>query len=279
MGKINERKYSDLEWDVLIPSGTSEHKVFSIQELTSKILNSILNYKSLKDRIVEFDRNFNYPFLNSLKFHLSRSMVKHCSAIEFINWKIGTKDKMIINDNDNEKTTLETLDIITDFLNEESRVTMQRIRKYCDHEFEGILHNNAPCYDYNIVCPEGQLENYKSLLFYKENYQCVISYYLDFISLFPVTLQEFEIVFFYFLTFLIKEEYPANVQINESLHFIKRINDIVRMRYIDINNRLILAFMHLIYIDDELSECSYAIFNDIKHNDDLIREQFESISS
>jgi hypothetical protein len=59
----------------------------------------------------------------------------------------------------------------------------------------------------------------------------------------------------------------------------RQINDIVKMRYINIKDRLILTFIHLILVDNELSSCSNAIYNEIKHYDDITREQLEDISS
>lgn len=280
MRRIKRRMISDLFRDTLNLSDSFANKVFSTQELTLKIFNSMSEYKGIKDKIAEFDKIFNYPFLKSLEFQLGRSMVKHCKAKEVINWKIVIRNNMIVNDNDNEKTTLETLSILTDYLNKESHSAMQRIKTECDHEFEGKLLTGMPCYDYNIVCPKGQLENYKSLLFQKENLQCIISYYLDFIELFPVTLQEFEKAFFYFLTFLNNEEkLIINSPIQDCWIRMRQINDIVKMRYINIKDRLILTFIHLILVDNELSSCSNAIYNEIKHYDDITREQLEDTSS
>ncbi len=262
-----------------IRRNSDEIKTYSTEELSAKMYDYFVSNKDIENRINEFNKNFYYQFNNSLSFHLGRSMVKHCTPMDLVYWKTGIRNNGIMNDNDNDKTTIETLSIVNDFINAESKKAMKRILVYQDHEFNGKVFKNAPCYDTSIVCPAGQLENYKSLLFLKENQKCIISYYLDYISLFPVTLYEFEKVFFYFLTFLIEEEYPAKVQIIESLKFIKDINEIVKMRYIDISDRMILAFIHLISIDNELLGCCNVIYADIKHNDDLTRDQFENLAS
>ena len=254
-------------------------KTFEPRELSTKMLNAISQHKDILERINGFYNKFLIPFDRSLLFHLSRTMVKHSSPTEIIEWNIGARENGIMNDNDNAISTVETFKIVNDFINAESQKAMDRILTYCEHEFDGKVFKNSPCYDIKIVCPDGQLESYQSLLFYEENHECVIYYYLDFIYLFPLTIQEFEKFLFYFLTFLIEEEYPVNVKINESLNFIKNINEIVRMRYIDIDNRIILAFLHLICIDNELSECANLIYEDIKHNNDQLRMQFESLSS
>jgi len=51
----------------------------------------------------------------------------------------------------------------------------------------------------------------------------------------------------------------------------------VKMRYIDIQNRLILALLNLIYTDEELSVHSHEIYLDIKKKYDGICEQAFSI--
>ena len=253
-------------------------KCFDPNDLSVKLLKAMLSHNELSMSIKEFNQKHNYSFYDSLTFQLSWAMVKHCSPTEIIDWKTGVRDKNIINDTDNEKTTRETFSIVNDFLSAESRKAMERILVYEDSEFDGQVFRNSPCHDYSIVCPEDQLESYQSLLFHQENHKCVISYYLDFMSLFPLTLQEFEKILFYFLTFLIKEDNPVNVQINEPLNIRSNINEILRMRYIDIDNRMVLAFLHLISMDKELSECCNAIYKDIKYNYDHTRRQFENLA-
>ncbi len=221
-----------------------------------------MDNKEIKSRINDFNKENNNQFNMSLSFHLHRSMVKHCSPINFINWNLGVRNKGILNYNDNEKLTIETMSIVNDFIKAESQKANKKFSN-----------------DNRIIFPDDQFDKYQSLLFFKENHKYVIYYYMNCISLFPVNLQEFEKVFFYFLTFLIEEEYPTNVQINESIDFIKDINDLVNMRYIDIKDRLLLALIHLISIDNELLRCCNAIYTDIKHNHDLTRRQFENLAS
>lgn len=250
---------------------------FSPDEISQKLQQRILSHQDIEIKIREFNVNSRYQFDQSIKFQLGRAMVKHSNPIDIINWKIHVRNEGIMNDNENEKVTRETFSIVNDFLSAESRKAMERILVYEDREFDGQVFRNSPCHDYRIVCPEDQLESYQSLLFHQENHKCVISYYLDFMSLFPLTLQEFEKILFYFLTFLIKEDNPVNVQINEPLNIISNINEILRMRYIDIDNRMVLAFLHLISMDKELSECCNAIYKDIKYNNDHTRRQFENL--
>jgi len=257
----------------------NEIKSFSHEELSQKLLDRIISHQDIKDLIGTYNTIHPYPFERSLLFKLGQSMVKHSSPIDIISWKAGIKERGIINANDKEETAVDTLNIINEYLNAESRLAMKRIMVYSDVEFEGKVLKNVTCYDYSLIDPHGQFESYESLLFVIENHASLISYYLDYIYYFPVTLDEFEKFFFYFLTFLTHEKYPANDQINESLKFVKDMNEIVEMRYIDINDRLILAFIHLISTESELSECCNSIYKDIKHNDDLIRKQFANMAS
>jgi len=91
--------------------------------------------------------------------------------------------------------------------------------------------------------------------------------------LFPITLTEFEIIFFYFLLFLTKEKYPGDESYGDTIYFVMRIDNIVKMRYIDIHNRLILALLNLIYTDEELSIHSHEIYHDFKKKWDATCEQ------
>ena len=256
-----------------------EIKSFSSQVLSQKLLRQIISHQEINDLINEFNNKHYYSFYDSLRFQLGRSMVKHCSPINLINWETGIREKEIINDNPNNSTTIKTLDIINDFLNSESLNAMERINIYNNLANTGKTYHNPGSYDFSIVCSKDQLESYSSLLFSEENHEKIISYYLDYISLFPVTLYEFEKVFFYFLTFLTKEVYPANVQINEAFWFIRNINDIVKMRYIDINDRLILAIIHILSKDAELQSSCQSLYADIESNNDLTRAQFENMAS
>lgn len=90
-------------------------------------------------------------------------------------------------------------------------------------------------------------------------------------------MTEFEIIFFYFLLFLTKEKYPGDESYGDTIYFVMRIDNMVKMRYIDIQNRLILALLNLIYTDEELSVHSHEIYLDIKKKYDGICKQAFSI--
>lgn len=252
---------------------------FSADELSQKLLHNILSHNDIEVKIKEFDASSYYHFNKSLGFQLGRVMTKHSNPMDLINWKVRVRDEGIMNDDDNAKSTIETLNIVNDFLNAESQKAMERILVYRDHEFCGEIFKNAPCYDYSIVSPKEQLDHYSSFLFDEESFSIVFSYYLEFISLFPITLTEFETIIFYFLLFLTKEQYPAEKTYGEALDFVKRLSNIVKMRYIDIHNKLILAFLQLIYSDEELSDCSQAIYCDIKMKWEALCDQAFSIGS
>jgi len=251
----------------------NEIRSFSPDEISQKLLLQILSHNDIKDKIQGFNENSWYQFSDSLTFQLGRAIIKHSYPSDIINWKIHIRDNGIMNDNENHETTRETFNIVNDFINAESQKAMKRILVYCDREFDGKIFKNAPTYDYDIVCSKEILNKKSSLLFDEESFSIVRSYYFEYISLFPITLTEFEIIFFYFLLFLTKEKYPGDESYGDTIYFVMRIDNIVKMRYIDIHNRLILALLNLIYTDEELSIHSHEIYHDFKKKWDATCEQ------
>jgi len=255
----------------------NEIRSFSPDEISKKLLLQILSHNDIKDKIQGFNEKFRYLFSDSLTFQLGRAIIKHKYPSDIINWKIHIRDNGIMNDNENHETTRETFNIVNDFISTESKKAMKRILVYCDREFDGKIFKNAPTYDYDIVCSNEILNKKSSLLFDEESHSIIRSYYFEYISLFPITLPEFEIIFFYFLLFLTNEKYPAHEPYGDAIYFVMRIDNMVKMRYIDIQNRLILALLNLIYTDEELSVHSHEIYLDIKKKYDGICEQAFSI--
>jgi len=51
------------------------------------------------------------------------------------------------------------------------------------------------------------------------------------------------------------------------------------MRYIDIEDRFLLAFLYIISTDKELQKTCNDVYAEIKHIEDLTRKQFENMSS
>lgn len=255
----------------------NEIRSFSPDEISKKLLLQILSHNDIKDKIQGFNEKFRYLFSDSLTFQLGRAIIKHKYPSDIINWKIHIRDNGIMNDNENHETTRETFNIVNDFISTESQKAMKRILVYCDREFDGKIFENAPTYDYDIVCSKEILNKKSSLLFDEESHSIVRSYYFEYISLFPITLPEFEIIFFYFLLFLTNEKYPSHEPYGDAIYFVMRIDNMVKMRYIDIQNRLILALLNLIYTDEELSVHSHEIYLDIKKKYDGICKQAFSI--
>jgi hypothetical protein len=54
------------------------------------------------------------------------------------------------------------------------------------------------------------------------------------------------------LTFLAVKQYPSYSDINDVLRYVGEINEIVKIRYIDINDRLIVSVIHVMETDSEL---------------------------
>jgi hypothetical protein len=245
MGKIYEGH---------ITRTTEEIKNFSTEDLTTKMLDSIINHMELETCIKEFNNNFPYTtFNNSLGFQLGRSMIKHCSPADRIDWKFKARIKEIMNDNDNNKTTVETLSIMNDFINAESKKSMERILFIRDVKTpDGKILKDRPVYDYSILDSHDQSNKAKSILFDAANNDLIKHYYCEFIYYFPVTQAEFEQIFFFFLTFLAVKQYPSYTDINDVSRYVGEINEILTMRYIDINDKLIVSLIHVMETDPEL---------------------------
>lgn len=255
---------------------SSEIKDFKFKEISQKLFNRIINHQHISEQVREFDNKSPHnPFGNNLTFLLGKSMVRHQSSIEQIHWNKGANEQKIIEG----IAQKEILSIINDYLNTESQVEMQRFMVNHDTEFKGKDLKYVYRFEYGLICTPDQLESYTSFLFSEENYECIISYYLDYIYRFPIQLTEFEKIFFYFLTILFNEIYPTNVTSGEVIDFVFNINEIVKMRYIDLKDRLIQTLIHLISIDDELLQCSNTIYADMKHHFDLLRDQFNAMAS
>ena len=261
-----------------IARNTDEKSNYSTEELSAKLYDYVVNNKDMKNRINVFNNNYRYTtFLRSLSFHLGRSIIKHCSPMEIVNWKIGVKDNEIMNDND--KTTMQARSIVNDFINAESKKVMERITVYRDKEYNGEIQKNVRVLDYSVVITPEQFPIYRSILFNDNNQELIKHYYFEFIYFFLVTRAEFEKTFFYFLTLLADKQYPGYTNINDVYAYIKEINEIVKMRYIDIEDRFLLAFLYIISTDKELQKTCNDVYAEIKHIEDLTRKQFENMSS
>jgi hypothetical protein len=257
----------------------SGFKTYNPSELSTIYFDNILKTLEIETRVNEFNKKFRYPFRDSLSFQLGRSMVKHCSPTDLIEWKISIKEREITNNRDNDKTTIETRSIVTDFIKAKSHIAMDRIVFYRDHEFDGKIFNNVRVLDYSVVITPEQFPNYKSILFNDKNREIIMHYYFEFIYWFPVTMAEFEKIFFLFLTFLAEDQYPHGSHMNDSRRYIDDINEIVKMRYIDMEDSFILSFLYILSIDEQLHKKSETIYAEIKRNYDMMIDQFENMAS
>jgi hypothetical protein len=266
-------------WDGHITRAADEMRNFCTDELTMKILYSVLKHKELEPRITEFNNNFRFTtFSKSLGFQLGRAMIKHCTPTEIIDWKIKASINEIMNNNQTDKTARETISIMNDFINEESRERMKKIMVIRDLTTpDGKILKDRPVYDFSLLESHELMHDYRSILFEKGNYGLIKHYYCDYLYYFPVTLAEFERLFFFFLTFLAAKQYPSYTEINDVYSFVKEINEIVQMRYIDINDRLIMSFLNLIDTDPELHQTCRNIYTEINEVNELtISQVFDS---
>jgi len=252
-------------WEGHITRAADEMRNFCTDELTMKMLHSVLRHKELEPRIIEFNNNFRFTsFSKSLGFQLGRSMIKHCAPTEIIDWKIKARINEIMNNNDDDKTARETISIMNDFINEESRERMKKIMVIRDLTTpDGKILKDRPVYDFSLLESHERMHDYRSILFDKANWGLIKHYYCEYLYYFPVTLAEFEKLFFFFLTFSAAKQYPSYNEINEISSLIREINEIVSMRYIDMNDRLIMSFINIINTDMELQKSCKNIYEEI----------------
>jgi len=266
-------------WEGHITRAADEMRNFCTDELTMNLLHSVLKHKELETRVIEFNNNFRCTtFCKSLGFQLGRSMIKHCAPTEIIDWKIKARINEIMNNNDDDKTARETIIIMNDFINEESRERMKKIMVIRDLTTpDGKILKDRPVYDFSILESHERMQDYRSILFDKGNYGLIKHYYCEYLYYFPVTLAEFERLFFFFLTFLAAKQYPSYTEINDVYSFVKEINEIIRMRYIDINDRLVMSFLNIIDTDPELQKTCRNIYSEINDINELtISQVFDS---
>lgn len=204
---FKKKKMETLNND-LVSKNYSGFKTYSPSELSTIYFDNILNNMETETSVNEFNKKYRYPFRDSLSFQLGRSMVKHCSPTNLIKWKISIREKQIVNDSDANKTTIETLSIVNEFLRNMSHKAMDRIAYYRDQEFDGKIYNNVRVLDYSVIITPEQFPTYRSILFNDKNQEVIMHYYFEFINWFPVTMSEFEKIFFLFLTFLTENQYP-----------------------------------------------------------------------
>jgi len=257
----------------------SGFKTYNPSELSTIYFDNILNNVEIETRVNDFNKKYRYPFRDSLSFQLGRSMVKHCSPADLIEWKIDIRKHEITNNSDNDKTTIETRSIVTDFIKAKSHIAMDRIAYYRDQEFDGKIYNNVRVLDYSVVITPEQFPKYRSILFNDKNQEVIMHYYFEFINWFPVTMSEFEKIFFFFLTFLAENQYPYGSHINDSYRYIDDINEIVKMRYIDMEDSFMLSFLYILSTDEQLHKKSDIIYAEIKRNYDMTIDQFENAAS
>lgn len=263
-------------WEGHITRDGDEMKNFSAEELTTKMINSVLEYNTLKMSIDEFNNYFRYPtFDESLAFELEIALMKHCCPMKRIKWEKNLRIPWFLYDVDNEPYSTKINSIMDDFVNLESKKCMKQIliRKDVNTiKLEASKHLHV--YDYSIVDSQDQLDKYKSILFEETTHDFIKHYYREFLFYFPITLTEFEKTFFFFLTFLATKQYTAYTELNDIYAHIREINDILRGRYINIHNRLILSLIHLIKTDQELKKTSENIYEEIKDIYELTVSQF-----
>jgi hypothetical protein len=254
-----------------------ESATFSIKLFTSSNLSQLVADEISRLKIVRFGKNFpGKDFTNKMSQYIMDALTKYSNPKAQIKRK---EEEMELGSRLDERQKSEIATIINEYLNEESKQAMQRIENCrdrlanCDGSFI------TPEYDYRKVCPLDTLDNYQSELFHKGNYEIVMYYYLEYISRFPISLEEFEKRLFYFLTFHTDKKYPIGIEIIENLKFIDHINEILKMRFIDISDEVIMVVLNAISTVPVLAETSKLINDSIKRYKDFLYEQSQAMSS
>ncbi len=241
-------------------------KNFDSFEITSKIYIRMIDNQTIKTRIENFNKTPSRQFYETLYLHLGRSLMKHSTPKQLKEWIISNGDSDIMNDCYNYASVFQISEIVKDFLLAETPKARERI-SICP----GV---NIGCYDYSIICSRDDLKNYKSILFAEDNYDIITWYYNKFIWNFPVTLYEFERTFFYLLTH-IEDEYPFGVTGQQIKSYVSYINQIVRMRYIDIHNWFIILLLYIFTYDEDLRGKSNYVYTGIETSDRFVRSGSE----
>lgn len=76
-----------------------------------------------------------------------------------------------------------------------------------------------------------------------------------------------------------ENQYPYGEHMHEANEYIDNINEIVKMRYIDMEDSFILSFLYILSIDEQLHKKSDTIYAEIKRNYDMTIDQFENSES
>jgi hypothetical protein len=268
-------------WGGHITRTSDEIKKYNYEELVTKMYNSVYSYRQLGTRIDEFNNYFrDTTFKDKLAFQLEIAIMKHHNPVERIKWETSFRIPWLMNNIDNEPYSSKINCILDDYINEESRKNMKQIVTVKNvMTGNGKVLKNKRVYDYSKVDLPDQYDNYKSIIFEVTNHDLIKHYYRDFLFFFPVTLANFEKVFFFFLTFLAEQQYPLSTEMSEICTYKREINDVLQTRYIDINDKIILALIHIICTDSELHNTYESVFNELNDIEDLNRIQFDSMAS
>ena len=268
-------------WGGHITRTSDEIKKFNNEELATKIYNSVISYRQLETRINEFNNDFSdTTFKDKLAFQLEIAIMKHHNPVERIKWETSFRIPWVMNNIDNEPYSGKINCILDDYINEESRKSLKQILTVKDvMTGNGKILKDMRVYDCSKVDSPGQYDKYKSIIFEVTNHDLIKHYYRDFLFFFPVTLADFEKVFFFFLPFLAEQQYPLSNEMSEICTYKREINDVLQTRYINIHDKVILALIHIICTDTELHNTSKSIFNELNDIEDLNKIQFDSMAS
>jgi hypothetical protein len=268
-------------WGGHITRTSDEIQKYNYEELVTKIYNSVYSYRHLETRINEFNNYFqDTTFKDKLAFQLEIAIMKHHNPVERIKWETSFRIPWLMNEIDNEPYSSNIYCILDDYINEESIKSMKQILTVKDvMTGDGKILKDMRVFDCSKVDSPSQYDNYKSIIFEVTNHDLIKHYYRDYLYYFPLTLAEFEKVFFFFLTFLAEQQYPLSTEMSEICTYKREINDILQIRYIDIHDKVILALIHIICTDPELHNTCESIFNELNDIEDLNRIQFDSMAS
>lgn len=263
LNSINKNHEKVEENKVEKPTTNCESRLVEIDStvIQSKIFDRVSGCAQISNELDEFKKIHMYSFNDSIGFYTARAVVELQNSLTVKDWKINAKHFKIMNDNDFCPKAVDTKKIVNEFLNQESISAMERI----------LVGPGTNQYDSSIV--DNIDENRKSLFFSKENCEIVKYYYSLFIRRFPLTIDEFEKAFFYFLTLTMQTCYPIGLNFNDAYNYVKKVNQKVTMRFIDVENEFVQLLLFILSYDNELKcECE-RIYQDYNRHWRLAYEQ------
>jgi len=245
--------------------------------VSSKIIDYIKDAPDFRTRIDDFNKpeTLYLDFSQSFGFHLRRSLLMYQSAQEKMRFNQYVENKGVINNKDTSPDAKAVKDILWDFIIVESQKVKNRATGYytTNIRFDEKIHQFASIHDYSLIVSKGQIENYKSALFDKENWELIMDYYLEYIWYFPITIAEYEKTLFIFLLYATKKTYQTKIVVEEISQLQKELNKVLHSEHIEMNSEYILILFHIFSTDPYLRKMRDELFDLFKKIIDLLMKQ------